>query len=736
MPRQLSANLTSFGVFLLVFAFVRGPFFFWSEQTLHIFPSGTWVSVAGISLIVAGLVLNGGYSNALFTSPFGYAVGIICYLLSDAPTRAYSFFQAPSVRGEFLLLMLAAPLLFRFKIRRILELYLALGIAVIIFGFLKELGGSVIFSDDHPSVFYRLSLLKAMFPAIPFYNPQWNAGVEARDFFSTGILNFFLLYFPVIKFFNLEDTYNLLVILTVAVGLPLSAYFGVVVLGLRRESGLVAAILVLGSSLTWYRWLLKYGTMGFATSAVLALFVFCFLCRFGLCGDIRPRRILLGVSILFTCLMLTWTPIWFVFVPLGIFLLFHLRRLLAERWFRWFVGLVVLVTVPWLIIWLRVANVLSYVTEPQQQSGATAVVESGDGEAKAVVATNDDSTVKKDRRKYGGRARDLTAKNVFKELRSFAVGMNPLLFILGIAGIIGLTPRHLRWLFGVTALWLLLLGSVVSLAKPHLELERLLVVLGLLMSIPVGNFIAGMLLALEGAGTGSLNRKAAIPVMSCLLLTPIVSASVVRNRTLEQFTLRPAVYDAMKKLIQREGGDGRVVYSGFVLHELGGGHIAPLALDVSNPLVAISFVHDHWRYQGVVPHEYLDAGPQAVEEYFDYLNATAVFAHERFWRNYFEERPDVYSYAGEAGKFKLYRRKGGRGSYILKGEGTIDSQGLGVISVTPRSSELVIKFKYIPALISSGCAIEPYKLPGELYLIKLTGCTPNNPVTISRRKGW
>jgi hypothetical protein len=632
--------------------------------------------------------------------------------------------------------MLISPLLLKFKVRRVLDIFLVLAITVIAVSFFKESGGRIIFSDDHPSVFYRLSLLKTMFPQIPFYNPQWNAGVEARDFFSTGILNFFFLYLPLIQFFDLETTYNFLVIATVVVALPLSAYAGARILGLKREAGLVSGLLILGSSLTWYRWVFKYGTMGFATSAVISLFVFCFLCRFGSSEGNKPSRSLLWVTAILTCLMLTWTPIWFVFVPVGIFLLSNIRKLLGQRWFFGYSGFVLLFTMPWLIVWLKVANVLSYVTEPVQHSSVVLSAGSDPGEFKGSVGGTDETSSKVDRRKFGGRPRDLNAKNIFKELRMFAVGLNPLLFVLGLAGIVSLSPRHLRWVFGGTTCWLLILGAVVSLTKPHLELERLLVVLGLIIAIPVGNYISILLTSMEGAGTGFLARTAALPIMSCLLLTPIITASVVRNRSLEQFIFKPAVYDGLRDLVNKNGGNGRVVFSGFVLHELGGGHLAPLALDVDKPLVAISFVHDHWSYQGVVPRAYLDAGPAAVEQYFDYMNTTAVFAHERFWRRYFEERPQVYSYVGETGKFKMYQRNSGNGTYIYEGEGSVDSQQYNSIVVTPRSTNLVIKFRYIDALVASGCKLSPFSLPGELNLIKLTECKPGEQITISRVGEW
>ena len=727
MSRSIAANLASFGVFLLIFAFVRGPLFFWSEQTLNIIPAGSWLAVVGMGLIAIGLLIYRGVSLSLFSSFSAYSFALLCLLLSDVPNRAYSFFQGPSIRGEVLVLMILSYLLFQFRLRRVLELFLVVAVTTIIFSFLKESGGQIIFSDDHPSMFYRLSLLKEMLPRIPFYNPQWNAGVEARDFFSTGILNFYLLYLPVIQLFDLESTYNLLMIFMVTAGLALSAYCGSRVLGFKREAGLISALLVLGTCLSWYRWILKYGTMGFATSTVLSIFVFCFLCRYGLSKSERPGKFMLAAAILLTCLTLTWTPIWFIFVPLGLGIFFNLPTLLSQRWFRFYSSIVIVLTVPWLIIWIKVANVLSFVTDSAAPSSSSISSENKD---------DDGTPDKSDRRKFGGRARDLSVKNVLKELRNFSVGLNPLLLVFAIPGLLTINSRGTRRIFIATTCWLFLLGSILSLLKPHLELERLLVVMSVLFTVPVGNYLAETFSSFSGAGSRWCAKIAALPVMACLLLTPAVTSAVVRNRSLEQFTFKTTLYDDLAKLIRQHGGDGRVVFSGFVLHELGGGHIAPLALEVEHPLVAISFVHDHWNYEAVVPRAYLNGGPPAVEQFFDYMNTTAVFAHERFWRRYFEERPEKYQYAGEAGKFKMYLRNGGRGSYLLEGEAVIVAQDLNRIVINPITKDLILKFKYIDGLEASGCRLEAYPLPGELQLIKLSDCEVGNPVTIRRRAAW
>lgn len=730
-----AAVVCSFGLFLITFAFVRGPLFFWDETSLHLLPAGSYTTITGGLFISAGVLLNRRLTLELFTSPLGYGLALVTYMLSDAPNRIYSLFQGPAIRGEILLVSLLIPFLLQFNLRQVLKSYLFLSVVVCIVSFITESGGRVIFNDDHPAVFYRLSLLKAMFPEFPFYNPQWNAGVEARDFLSTGILNFFLIYYPIIKLFDLERTYNYLVIVTNIIGLPVSAYFGSRLLRMRPESAIISSILALGTSLSWYRWLLKYGTMGFATSAILSIFIFCFLGRICLDRRFHPGWPLLTLAIFTTCLMLFWTPIWFLFLPIAIFILFGLKQLLVKRWFCVFAITVAVFTLPWVIVWLKVSKVHSFVTTPssdQESIKQTAEITTSENQPEESLTPTNTGT--KDKRKYGGKSRKIKIKGVFKELRNFAVGVNPLIIVLSLPAILSLSRRKLRWLFGLTTLWLLLLGSVLSFVKPQLELERLLVVSALLLTVPIGGYIFKLFTLYRSHRFGSLGKIATLPTLACLLLTPVTTVGVVRNRTLENFVFKPTAYNELTNLIGTYGGSGRVLFSGFVLHELGGGHLASLALSVSNPLVATSHVHDHWSYHGSIPEAYLEEKERGIEQYLDYLNVTAVLAHEKGWRKYFEKHPEIYTYRGDGGRFKFYSRKVPDSSYILHGSGSIDAQDFNALLVTPQSSELVIKFRFIDKLKATGCKLQPFELPGDLQLIQLHECEPGKQIRISRER--
>src|SRR5690606_34615165 len=106
-------------------------------------------------------------------------------------------FQGPSIRGELLLSALIAVVLLQ---RRLFFTVLPWGVllsgAFCWYFFLQEAGAELLFSDDHSTFVYRLTILRDTFPYIPFYNPQWNAGLDARDSFATGVLNLFFLSMP------------------------------------------------------------------------------------------------------------------------------------------------------------------------------------------------------------------------------------------------------------------------------------------------------------------------------------------------------------------------------------------------------------------------------------------------------------------------------------------------------------------------------------------------------------
>src|SRR5690606_10256279 len=92
----------------------------------------------------------------------------------------------------------------------------------------------------------------------------------------------------------------------------------------------VAAALGLTTSLTWYKWALHYGTMGFVTSVALSPLVLVL----GVIALQRDRELsfLQAVALVVTgTLLLFWSPSGIAFLPLLALGLYGFPRLIRKR---------------------------------------------------------------------------------------------------------------------------------------------------------------------------------------------------------------------------------------------------------------------------------------------------------------------------------------------------------------------------------------------------------------------
>jgi hypothetical protein len=278
--------------------------------------------------------------------PAAFALPLFLYACSDAPHRGFSFLMHGMYLGELAILAILGFFFWR-QVRGAQALvFLIAAICLLLFSFFTESAGRLLISDDHASFIYRLSLLRSEFPNIPFFNPFWNAGSDARDFFATGALNFFLLFSPVLYAFPVEEVYTTLVGILLFVFFPLSLFGSARLLKLPNDVGAIAGMFGLGMSMVWYRWALHFGTMGFLCSAALsplclALAARAVLPRF----EFRLLHALLLVVIGSLCLF--WTPIGIAFAPVLIAGLFALRSYFQKKLVLLAAALLLCLNLPW-----------------------------------------------------------------------------------------------------------------------------------------------------------------------------------------------------------------------------------------------------------------------------------------------------------------------------------------------------------------------------------------------------
>lgn len=722
--------LLSAGVSTCLLSVLLGPLVFGDASTPALWGNGKPLLVLGLLAVLSAALVVKHQWRSLSMAPSGAVVALALLFLSDWITRHYSLIPGAWARGEILLLGALFVSVYSARRTWILAVVAIACIVMAISAFLAISQGMPILGDDHAVFLYRITLLRERFPWIPFYNPLWNGGIDARDFFATGVLNVFLIFSPLLSFLEPERAYNYIVLSVLFGVLPTSAWYASARFGLARSTRAIGVILAFSCSLLWYRWALKYGTMGFVCTAALIPFNLA-LARTLLSEDreFSPREAALFV--ISSTLMLFWSLSALVFIPSFLLAVWHIKRVVRKRYFARIFGALLALNVPWMLMFVTVSKVGNFVSSEKPSYSAAAqdaAVTSDPSSAVTATAPSATSTV------FKSHKNPPSVKRSLKTLRESAISMNPLIFLFVIPGLM-LIERRARLQLAATIVWLVLLGAVLAPWKPQLELDRMLVVFAIISAIPAAAAIQKVLE--RGAQRAPLARGAAVLVAGFLLTGAISTSLITRNRTIEQFFFKSSRIDEIAERIKQESRSGRVLFSGFMLHQMDEVHVAPLATMTRVPLIASSPFHNLWRYRQVFPESFiskLEAG--GVEEYLDLMNVTAVFAHEPSWQQYFRSRPKLYTEIWNSPPFILFSRDRPAPGYIYSGNGAVLSQDLHGLEVLPMSAELVIKFNFIPSLRASGCHIEPAQVAPEISFIKLSGCAPGRPVHIRAALPW
>ncbi len=740
-PAQSIGHLLSAALTIVLLGIIASTMRLWQANGPLLLPSGTYALLPAFVLALWALILAFRTKTKLAFSevritPQGSALGIAVLFVSDWFERSYNFFPSPFVRGEILLLgcsFLFLPSLWRERVLRALLPIAALGLAAT---FIAESDGRLLFSDDHPSFFFRLSMLKERFPWIPFYYPYWNAGLDARDFFATGSLSGFLLFAPLIYLFDLRDTYNLIIALILFGLLPLSVYATAALEGWDKTGRAIAGLLALCCGLVWYRWALKYGTTGFIISTALVPL------NLALAAQLLRVQPIISYSKVFlfvvtTTLMLLWSASALVFLPLAVFILCSILfriakgiRPIIQRRTLLAAILLFALNAPWMTIFWSVSNVGRFLsrdssTSSQVVSAATLL---GPGSADTPSSLQQPLPQAGEHRGFRHRDGALDLGKSLNVVREKSFSTNPLILFFALPGLFFLNPRS-RILVVATGIWLLFLGSVMVPLKPQLELDRMLLILTMVGAVPAAAALRDLLLtttSLPKAPAALLKGVAA----GVLLASPFCSAAILANRTVEQYHFADSLLPNLAEAIRTLGGAGRTVFSGCIVHELEEGHVAPLTLLSGKELVASAPFHTLWKYTQVIPKSFIERGDTGIEEYLSLMNATSVVAHEREWRDYFTSRPEKYNLVWREDRFSLFERKGFQSSIFLEGTGRLVERTTHSLRLQINSSEATLKYNYFPFLISSHCQIAPAQVAPEIQFIKLLDCSPGEEITI------
>ena len=515
--------------------------------------------------------------------------------------------------------------------------------------FLSHARGRLLFSDDHPSFLYRFLLLAEHFPDIPFYNPDWNMGYLAREFFPSGILNAFFLVSPVIAIFGPEtlkehpQLYSALIPYLFVIIIPLSVYAASKLMRFDGAVSVVAGIFSLAPTVAVFEWVLKYGTIGFCLSAGLIPLTMGLAVRISI-SDRAPRWWQVFALLVLSFCVFTWSLSFLAFIPVSIYALWRYDYLL--RWDRVgkilvFVMLFSIINGPWMTIFVQESNVLGFLKR-DQLPGVELTETQSKQESKAHKPAK------------------LDIDKVIAKLRGLLARFNPVILLLGLGGVFLLRRKRSIWVIGSSCLWLFFIAAVGSFIKPQLELHRMSIPASYLLCIPSA---AAVVYLLERA---SLNYNVSglfwqffarlvqtlyVSFLLSLLFSPVyVSAINYQNRGTEKFAFSGGDFEGLTAAISRYPKEGRVFFLGFILHELeartrtsqDGGHVAPIPHLTGREAIASEFYHTRWSAVDPIPEVFRKRGRDGVEEYLDLVNAKLVVTFLPEWSVYCASKPETY----------------------------------------------------------------------------------------------
>lgn len=716
------------GVVITALGLVSGTLRLWYHLGSLLLPGTTWKIVTAIwppILVLSSIVLPGVHRATLWRALsqgllllFVLALGLL--LVSDLPSRGFTFYLDSAARLDIALMgaVLVIASLFTYRKVSVLSPALLLALqALVLYLFYDYADGRLLFTDDHPAFLYRLQLLIKHFPAIPFYNLDWNSGYLTTEFFPSGVLNFFVLTAPLLyTVADLTETaklpaYTALIGLVFIVFTSWCAYLAARVARQTPKAATITGIIVLAPTTGYFEWVLKYGTLGFLLATCLIPVALAANWRLLLSNPKRPW--LIGIiAFVAGSGAITWAPMGLAFLPLFVgFLIWGVPKVVSN-WTRSQKAIVLVLIacglalhLPWVLTYVsyrqdRLKQFISGSSMPGTEARSTHDWEhhSHYKDGPIEIRSDDDSGT-------------LTEQlgTALHHLRTRLVRLNPLVWSLFLPGLMLMGRETPRWLFASTIAWLFTVAVIGGLLKPQLELHRLVMVAAFFMAIPAGRAIEAALRLFQETSSFGPFRVSVAKVFTAILaghlaFTPIVAATSYINRTYEQFVFAPKEFGQLAKAISEFGGFGRTFFLGFILHDFGsvhpaaqnGGHIAPLPQLSGKPLYASHYYHRGWSHADPIPENFRMRGTEGIERFLDLNYVTAAVAFRPEWINYCRKHSH-YREVARVGRFHLFTRERPGLSYVLEGKAEVVA-GETKVTIVPKTVDVTLKFRYFPQL--------------------------------------
>ena len=561
---------------------------------------------------------------------------------------------------------------------------------------------------DHPCFLFRIAEFLDVFPALGSYNPWWNGGVEHFIGVTSGAHAFAFLLSPFLLFGPLESVYAPALFFWIFVGAPWLAALSMRLIGCRRRTALVAALLMLPFTRAEFLFFWQSGNVGGLATCVMTPPLVALGYRLAIVK--RGGYLLATLLAVATWLSCIWPAGTATAMGLALGALLNWRRVLPPRKPLVFaVVLAVLLLSPWLWALLFPSRaIVAYAADAPARDAPLLAW------AWSCLATG--------------------TRHFFRRVAEW----HPLLFPFGVVGLLALRPRRAALFFGGVLAVLAAFAVSIGFAR-NSQIDRVALQMAAAAVVPASLAVSRFLSPRRG--TPAWTRGL---VLGCLLLAPAVAVRHAANAAgFKLWPVQPAITDFADWIRDNVPPGGRLAFADLTDCRYDWGKIAHLPLLAGREMMS----DDYYGFpKGLTARRFPPKAYRASEE--TYLAFTRLYgithwsvADDRN-RRFFDSSPH-FAHAARflmQGKpIDVYRFLDAPSpSRFLFGEGRVEARpnSLSVFPADPAADRLVLRYNWRPGLRCPPPAqLEPFPADENIAFVAVR---PNGlpRVDITYRPGW
>jgi len=524
-------------------------------------------------------------------------------------------------------------------------------------------GGQALYSDDHPSLMYRLWVYARTFPGLIYYDSLWNGGREASYLISTGVIPLGTIFLPLWKLFSIDQVYTPALAMAFIVIVPLLAGFSVRVIGGSWISACCASILALGVSQYFFLWMLHFGTVGSCFALPFVMLVCAGLYRV-LWLD-RLDNWTGTLLVIASAVFLAWPPA----VVMAVFMLPAIVAGIRKWSFRKMAFLIVcgfilvVILVPSVVGIMGHADPMGFIQPAAKKVELSCRLEHG-----------------------------------WKTLCAHLRQGNPCLVFFGILGLWFIPQKGMKTLYGVSIMGLMLLAGWGDEWKPLLQLSRTGIPLMFVVVTPAAILMGRWL---ENASLRMVPVRAML--VTLLLLSGLNSARFYGNRGPGIYvTMNSEIKEIVEWLKSNVSERERILFAGMTVHGYGRGHVAYLPVLTGREMMACDYYHfSPKKVEYDYPPRDFRLSDRRVMDFMNLYNVGFILTYHDSWKKFFRKYPGEYEEIksfGEKKKRTVFKVKR-TANQFLKGTGSVkaDINELHVKVDNP-FEEAVLRYNWVEGL--------------------------------------